>query len=150
MPDYQVSSPIFYTSTLGGIELASTAQYYRTTTMVGKDTREMSMRNFGSCFTQSSVDLILLGFGLSSPKISVGTNWHPMTFLKGWSRGGVVPVSIPDVTSNLELVMVVTTAGHYEVTLSALVGNFKKSESLLSGLVNTLLSRMTSSTSKAV
>ena len=108
------------------------------------------MRNFGSCFTRSSVELVLTGFGLSNPKTSAGVNWHPVTFIKGWSRGGVVPISIPDVASNLELVMVVTTAGHYEVTLSALVGNFKKSESLLTGLVNTLLSRMTSSSSKAV
>lgn len=150
MPDYQVSSPIFFTSTLGGIELASTAQYYRTATMVKSDTKEMSMKNFGSCFTQSSVDLILTGFGLSNPKTNDGTNWHPLTFIKGWSRGGIVPVTIPDVSSSLELVMAVTTAGHYEVTLSALVGNFKKSEILLTGLINTLLSRMTSATSKAV
>lgn len=149
-PDYQVSSPIFNTNSLGGLELASTAQYYNTATMVHNDTREMSKKNFGSCFTKSSAELILSGFGVKSPASAVATNWQPTTFTKGWSRGGVVSITVPGVTAKLNLVMVVITYGHYEVTLSALVGSFAKSESLLSGLVDTLLSRMTSSTSKAV
>ena len=37
-PTTRSPSPIFNTNSLGGIELASTAQYYHTTTMVRKDT----------------------------------------------------------------------------------------------------------------
>lgn len=150
VPDYQVSSPIFNTNSLGGIELASTAQYYRTTTMVSRDTAEMMMSNFGSCFVTSSAAIILSGYGLTNPASNAATNWRPTTFLKGWTRGGVVALSVPGVTSKLQLVMAVMTSGHDEVTLSALVGSFTKAQGFLSNLVNTLLSRMTSSTSKVV
>ena len=149
-PDYQVSSPVFDTNALGGVELASTSQYYATTTMVRKDTREMSKPNFGSCFTDSSASLILSGFGLSNPTSAVATNWRPVTFAKGWSRGGYVTISVPDVSTKLQLVMTVLTEGHYEVTLSAVVGSFTEAQPLLENLAATLLSRMSTSTSKAV
>ncbi|MGP8010617.1 MAG: hypothetical protein ACLPKZ_10245 [Acidimicrobiales bacterium] len=149
-PDVQVSSPIFTSDSLGGVELASTTQYYHTTTMVGKDTHEMSMTNFGSCFVNSSASLILSGFGVTAPKTVVATNWKPLTFAKGWRRGGVVALTVPGVQSKLQLVMVVITHGHYEVTLSAIVESFAKSRGLLENLTNTLLSRITSTTSKAV
>lgn len=149
-PDYQVSSPIFNSSSLGGFELASTAQYYHTTTMVSRDTVEMSMTKFGSCFASSSAAIVLSGFGLTNPATNVATNWRPVTFLNGWSRGGVVALTVPGVAAKLQLVMVIMTSGHYEVTLSALVGSFTKAQGFLSNIVNTLLLRMTSSTSKAV
>jgi hypothetical protein len=140
-PDYQVASPIFNTDSLGGIQLASTSQYYHATTMVDKDTYEMSMTNFGKCFVTSNADIILSGLGSTMPTGVVATNWQPTTFSKGWTRGGVVRLDLPNVTSKVQLVMVVITHGHYEVTLSAIVGSFKKSETLLNGLANTLLSR---------
>ena len=149
-PDYQVSSPIFDTNALGGIELASTAQYYKSTSMVRNDTAEMTKKNFGSCFTASSASIILSGFGLTSPAANVSTNWTPTTFFKGWTRGGYMTVAVPGISAKVDLVTAVATSGHYEVTLNALVGSFKKSEALLSNLVDTLLSRMTNSTSKAV
>ncbi|MGC2485101.1 MAG: hypothetical protein WA359_02515 [Acidimicrobiales bacterium] len=148
-PDYQVSSPIFNTNSLDGIELASTSQYYHSLSMVDKDTHEMSMTNFGSCFVTSSADIIMSGLGTANPKSDVATNWQPTTFSKGWTRGGVIRLDLPNVTTKVQLVMVVITHGHYEVTLSAIVGSFTKSKTLLNGLVNTLLSRAenTSSTS---
>jgi hypothetical protein len=149
-PDYQVSSPIFTTDSGGGIELASTTQYYHSTVMVNKDTHEMSLSNFGSCFVKSSAALILSGFGLSAPATVTASNWRPVTFAKGWRRGGVVSLTVPGVESKLQLVEVVLTHGHYEVTLDAVVESFVKSQSLLANAVNTLLSRMTSSTSTSV
>ena len=56
--------------------------------------------------------------------------------------------AIPDVTTNVHLVEVVITHGHYEVTLDALVASLTKTETLLAQLVDTLLGRMTSSSSK--
>jgi hypothetical protein len=149
-PDVQVSSPIFTTNSLGGIELASTTQYYHTSVMVKKDTHEMSMTNFGSCFVKSSASLILSGFGLAVPKTAVASDWQPQTFAKGWHRGGTVAITVPGVSAKLQLVMIVITHGHYEVTLSAIVHSFAKSQSFLANEANVLLSRMTSSTSKAV
>jgi hypothetical protein len=149
-PDYQVSSAVYNTNALDGIELASTSQYYHSTTMVEKDTREMSMSNFGSCFATSSADIILSGFGLTNPTSNVATSWQPTTFTKGWSRGGVIDFNVPTLSTKVHLVMVVMTHGHYEVTLSAIVGSFAKSQKVLAGLVNTLLSRMTTSSSTAV
>jgi hypothetical protein len=148
VPDYQVSSSIFNSNSLGGIELATTAQYYRTTSMVRRDTVEISKSNFGPCFASSSAAIILSGYGLSTSAGNVAANWQPTTFLHEWSRGGVVALAVPGVTKKLQLVMAVMTNGHYEVTLSALVGSFAKAQSFLSNIVNTLLSRMTSSTSQ--
>jgi hypothetical protein len=150
LPDYQVSSPVFNTNTLDGVLLASTSQYYRTTTMVDKDTKEMSKHNFGSCFVTSSADIIMSGYQLTNPATNVATNWRPTTFTKGWSRGGAVTVSVPGIKTKVQLVMVVIAHGHYEVTLSAIVGSFTKAKPLLASLTNTLLSRMENSSSKAV
>jgi len=147
--DYQVSSPIFDTSALGGIELVSSTQYYNTTTMVKRDTKEMSMKNFGSCFTTSSANLILYVTGGTASDNAPSTNWRPSTFLKGWTRGGEVPLAVPGITAKLDLVEAVITNGHYEITMDALVGSFPKAKSFLSGIVNTLLSRTTTSTSQA-
>ena len=148
--DYQVSSPIFTTNSLGGIEVASTSQYYRTTTMVQKDTREMSMKNFGECMVDSSAALILSGLGVKNGGTPGATNWTPVTFTKGWTRGGLVTINVPGVTSKLELVEAVITRGHYEITLSALVGSFSEAKGTLNNLINTLLSRTTTSSSTAV
>lgn len=150
LPNYQVSSPVFYTNSLDGIEVASTTQYYQTTTMVHKDAAEMSKSNFGTCFVESSAALIISGSELKTPSTFTANNWRPFTFTKGWTRGGVVTLTLPESTQPLQLVMVVITHGHYEVTLSALVGSFKKSESELANLTNTLLARMTNSTAEAV
>jgi hypothetical protein len=147
--DYQVSSPVFDTNALGGIELVSTSQYYRTTTMVSRDTKEMSKKNFGSCLTTSSGNLLLAGTGVSGTVTAKASNWQPTTFTKGWTRGGEVPFSVPGIVSKLDLVEVVITHGHYEITLVALVGSFTKSESFLSSVVNTLLSRTENTTSTA-
>jgi hypothetical protein len=117
--------------------------------MVEKDTREMTMANFGSCFATSSADIILSGLGLTIPTSTAATNWQPKTFTKGWSRGGVVDLIVPSLNTKVHLVMVVMTHGHFEVTLSAIVGSFAKSKKVLTGLVNTLLSRMTTSSSTA-
>jgi hypothetical protein len=148
-PNYQVSSPIFVTSSLGGIEVASTSQYYQTTTMVNKDTAEMSKANFGTCFAESSASLILSGYSQPTPSTFTASNWSPATFTKGFARGGVVTVSLPMLGAPLQLVMVLITHGHYEVTLSALVGSFTKAKSELTTLANTLLARTTSSTAEA-
>ena len=149
-PDFQVSSPIFNDNDLGGVELASTTQYYKTTTMVKKDTHEMSMANFGPCFAKSSATIVLSAYGTKLPAGTVATSWRPVTFAKGWSRGGVVTLNVPNVTSPLQLVMVIMTKGHYEVTLSAIVGSFTKTKRLLDNVVNTLLLRMSNSSAKAV
>ncbi|MHB8380159.1 MAG: hypothetical protein ACYDB2_09655 [Acidimicrobiales bacterium] len=149
--DYQVSSPVFTTNSLGGIEVASTSQYYKTTAMVRKDTREMSTKNFGECMVDSSAALILSGLGVKNGGTPGATNWTPVTFNKGWTRGGLVNINVPGITSKLQLVEAVITKGHFEITLSALAGSFTKAKGTLNNLVNTLLSRtMTSSSSKAV
>ena len=57
-PQYQVSSKIFASPSYGGIEVVSTTQYYSTTTMVRRDTAEMSRKNFGACFATSNVVLV--------------------------------------------------------------------------------------------
>jgi hypothetical protein len=148
-PNYQVSSPIFETNSLDGIEVASTTQYYQTTNMVHKDTSEMSKTNFGTCFAESSASLILSGYSVPTPTKFTVSNWQPETFTKGFSRGGVVTVSIPLLSQPVQLVMVIITHGHYEVTMSALVGSFSKAKSVLSNLANTLLARTTNSTAEA-
>jgi hypothetical protein len=147
--DYQVSSPVFDTNDLGGIELVSTTQYYRTTTMVDRDTHEMREENFGSCFTTSSANLILFDEGVTTADTDKSSNWRPTTFTKGFSRGGIVPLAVRGVSAKLDLVEAVITHGHYEITMTALVGSFSKSKSFLSNIVNTLLSRTTTASSTA-
>ncbi|MFZ1063625.1 MAG: hypothetical protein WAN30_09175 [Acidimicrobiales bacterium] len=149
-PDYQVSSPVFGSSANGGGEVASAAQYYRTTTMVKKDTAEMRDANFGACFAQSNAALLESVYSGSTTSAGSGTNWQPVTFVRGFARGGVDALSVPGLAGSLYLVMVQITAGHYEVTLGALVDSWPAQKSFIANLVNTLLSRMTSASSAAV
>jgi len=149
-PDYQGSSPVFGSSQNGGGEVASATQYYRTTTMVKKDTAEMRDTDFGACFVQTNAALLESAFSNTTSGVLKGTNWQPLTFTKGFSRGGVEAISVPGVTGSLYLVMVQITAGHYEVTLGALLASWPKEKLFVANLVNTLLSRMTSTSSAAV
>jgi hypothetical protein len=149
-PTYQVSSTIFVSPSFGGIEVVSTTQYYRTTTMVQRDTAEMSRKNFGSCFATSNVALVRAVYRAAVPTSNIGTNFRPTTFLRGWSRGGEAVLTMPSVSASPHLIVVEITNGHYEVTLGALTNEWPKSQSFISGLTSTLLSRMESPTSKSV
>jgi hypothetical protein len=149
-PDYQISSPIFGSESFGGIEVVSTTQYYHTTTMVHRDTAEMSRANFGSCFVTSNVALVRAVSSATLPTTDVGANYRPVTFMHGWTRGGDAVLTLPGVPGSPHLVMVVITGGHFEVTLGVLVNDWPKSESFISSLTSTLLSRIDSPTSKAV
>jgi hypothetical protein len=118
--------------------------------MVHRDTAEMSRANFGSCFVTSNVALVRAVIGAKVPTTDIGTSFRPATFLRGWSRGGQATMTLPNVPGTPHLIMVVITGGHYEVTLGVLVNQWPKSETLVSNLTSTLLSRIVSSTSKPV
>ncbi len=149
-PDYQISSKIFESPSYGGIEVVSAAQYYPTTTMVHRDTLEMSRQGFGSCFITSNVELVGAVLGVKVPSKDIGSNYRPVTFLRGWSRGGESPMSLSNVPGTPHLVMVEITRGHYEVTLGVLVNQWPQSETFITALTSTLLSRTVSPTSKPV
>jgi hypothetical protein len=148
-PNYQVTSRVFASTSFGGIEALSTTQYYRTTTMVHRDTLEMTRKNFGSCFVTSNVAIDRALNNMKLPTTDVGENFRPETFLRGWSRGGEAVLSLPNAGSS-HLVLIEITSGHYEVTLGVLVDKWPSSQSFVSNLTSTLLSRMVSSTSKSV
>jgi hypothetical protein len=148
-PDYQVSSPVFSASTNGGEEVASAAQYYRTTTMVRKDTAEMRDVNFGACFAETNAALLESVYTKDFTHVPVASDWQPVTFERGFSRGGVDDLHVPGVTGSLYLVFVQITRGHYEVTLGALVSKWPEDKPFVATLVSTLLARMASSTSTA-
>jgi hypothetical protein len=148
-PDYQVTSRVFASTSFGGIEALTTTQYYRTTSMVHRDTVEMSKKNFGSCFVTSNVAIDRALNSVKLPTSNVGVNFRPATFLRGWSRGGEAVLTLPNAGSS-HLVLVEVTSGHYEVTLGVLVDKWPSSETFVSNLTSTVLSRMVSSTSKSV
>lgn len=148
-PDYQVSSPIFGSLKDGGIEVADLTQYYRTTAMVRKDTAEMSKKKFGACLVASNAALILSQYKSPAPAVAPGTSWKPVTFVHAWARGGVTTLSEPGVKSSLHLIVLVASAGHYEVTFAALVEQWPTTEKLLASLVNVLKARITAQYSVA-
>ena len=150
MPDYQVSSPILSSAEFGGIELASTTQYYATTTMVQRDTAEMSLPNFGSCFAASNAAMIASVYSSSAKRPVGAADWLPATFAKGWARGGVVNIDLPGMTKPLHLVMVEATSGHFEVTLGAMVAQWPQSRAFLDNLVSVVKARMASPSASAV
>lgn len=148
-PQYQVTSPLFRGDSFGGIDLASTAQYYATTTMVRRDVAEMSEPRFGSCFVAVNAAMIHAYVNGTVPHVAPGSTWTPVTFVKGWARGGETLVQIQGMTEPLHLVVAVIAAGHFEVTLCALVAQWPASQSFLTSMVNTLVSRVSSSSATA-
>jgi len=60
------------------------------------------------------------------PTTNEGVNYRPVTFLRGWSRGGEAVLSLPNVSGSSHLVMVEITSGHYEVTLGVLVNDWPR------------------------
>lgn len=151
MPDYQVSSPVFAASASFVPEVVSTTQYYATTAMVKRDTAEMSSPTFGACFAATNASLLVAGFPAGTAQAGTAPiAWRPTTFVRGWSRAGVVTITVPIAAAQLHLVTVVVTSGHFEVTLMALVDSWPGGEHLVTNLVNTLLARVTSTSSTAV
>ena len=150
LPKYQVTSKVYGNSSYGGLEVISTSQYYEKTSMVQRDTKEMTSPNFGSCFVAANESILLsslLGGKVIAP---AGTTWMPLTFVKGWARGGIETIAVPTISSKLTLVIAVVTSGHYEVTLGGIVKDWPAAEPFFANLVNTLLARASSTTSKAV
>ncbi len=141
-PDVQVSSPIFHVLFPAETEVATTSQYYRTTGMVRRDVAEMSRADFGACFVAANATVLLSQYASEVTPSKRGTNWTPVTYAKGWARGGVVSVALPGVSTAYSLVVAVVASGHYEVTLSALVPSFAASRNLLDQLVGTLKTRI--------
>ena len=127
-PLYQVTSPFFTSSQNNGMELATTTQYYSTPVKVHKDTAEMSKKPFGTCFVTSQANILETYAGAS--KSSDVTNYQPKTYERGWSRGGVATLTLPEINGPLHLVIVEITSGHYEVTLGALVASWPKTRAL--------------------
>ncbi len=149
-PDYQVSSPVFESNLAGGGEVASVAQYYRTTTMVRRDTAEMSRAGFGRCFVDSQAALMLGEEGQSTQAPPGAVTWRPHTLLSSvFARGGYVRLDVPLLSVSLQLVVAVVTHGHYEVTLDALVPSFERARGLLENLVATIQSRVSTPTARA-
>ena len=149
-PDYQVSSAVFESNLGGGGEIASVAQYYRTTTMVRRDTAEMSRAGFGRCFVDSQAALLLGEEGQSTAPPTGAVSWRPRTLLSSvFARGGYVRLDVPLLSVRLQLVVAVVTHGHYEVTLDALVPSFDQARGLLDALVATIQSRVSAPSARA-
>ncbi|NNN02248.1 MAG: hypothetical protein HKL86_10500 [Acidimicrobiaceae bacterium] len=146
MPDYQVSSPVF-TSLNGDVVMASTTQYYHSTSMVRHDVAEMSKASFGSCFATSNAAVLFAVAGLALPTKDIATSWSPVTFLHGFVRAGVAKLS--STQASQYLVMVEIASGHYEVTLGALVASWPQDATTIANVVSTLLARSTSTSSLA-
>ncbi len=142
LPDYQVSSAVFHVTTPYETEVATTSQYYRTTSMVSRDVAEMSRHGFGACFAQANATALLYNYASDTTPPSGAQSWTPVTYARGWARGGVVPVDLPGVEGNYSLAVAVVASGHYEVTLTALVPSWPAAQPLLNRLVGTLKSRL--------
>ncbi len=144
-PRYQVSSPVYYSSDVGGVQVESTAQYYDSPPSVALDVAEMSRPSFGRCFAEAVGDELIGANTGVTPQLSNGHDFATPTFVKGWSRGGEVAVSLPSLqVTKAHLVVVVEAAGHYEVTIFALVANLARARSTIVTLSNELLARVTS------
>ena len=150
LPKYQVTSKAYGNSSYGGLEVISTSQYYEKTSMVQRDTKEMSSPKFGSCFIAANESILLSSLLGGNVTVPPGSNWRPLTFVKGWTRGGIELIAIPTISTKLTLVVAVVTSGHYEVTLGGIVKDWPAAEPFFANLVNTLLARASSTTSKAV
>lgn len=145
-PTYQVSSPVFSSSSDGGIQVESTAQYYASTLNVTSDVHEMSQASFGRCFAESNADMMIGRSSAATPNLTNGVTYDARTFVKGWVTGGSVAVSIPSIgLTHADLVVVVEAAGHYEVTLAALASDLRAARAAIDNLANALLVRTTSS-----
>ena len=150
MPKYQVASKVYSGTSFGGLEVASITQYYENTSMVKRDRKEMSLPNFGSCFVGANQSILLSSLLGSKVIRPAGSNWAPHTFVNGWVRGGIESISLPTVSSKLTLAIAVIASGHYEVTLGGIVANWAEAKFFYENLVNTLLSRASSTTSRTV
>lgn len=150
-PTYQVSSPVFSSSDLGGIQVESTAQYYASPQDVARDVAEMSRSSFGRCFVDSNADMMVGRSSATTPQLGNGVNYSPRTFAKGWVSGGSISLSLPLIgVAHATLVVVVEAAGHYEVTMAALVTNLAAARTAVNNLANVLLVRTTSSAAISV
>ena len=157
-PVVQTTSKVFTSASGGGVQVASYAQYYASTSSVAKDTAETTKPGFGACFTDANADFIEGGALSLSPTVTTGQPLTVHTFAKGYRVAGIATLtgaSFAQATTGLasqrqHLVVVVMTRGHYEVTLMALCVNWPQQESLVQSLVNNMVARLSPSTGTAV
>ena len=149
-PLYQVASPIFSSSSFGGVQVESVAQYYPNLADVAADQSEMSRGDFSRCFVEAEADELVGASGSLTPDLRGATvlSLHP--FVKGWVRAASEAVSLPLAgLAHVDLVIVVEVSGHYEVTLAALVGSRSSARATLANLVNAQMLRVTSTPASA-
>jgi hypothetical protein len=144
-PLYDVASPIFSSTTFGGIQVQSDAQYYPNVQNVRDDVAEMSRPSFGRCFAQAVADEMVGRSSSTTPNLTTGVTLAETTFVRGWVRAGSESVALPlEGVGRATLVVVVEAADHYEVTLAALVGDYAAARTTIDDLVNAVLVRVTS------
>jgi len=142
-PDLQVSSKVYGSSDFGGTELATTTQYYPTTLQVRKDTAQFDVAHFGTCFAASNADSVLSVINPANATKKVATStWTPDLYVKGYVRAGVATFSFPGITTPVHLIEVVTSYGHIEETISAVITDWPQASHFLASVVNTILSRV--------
>ena len=144
VPDYQVGSNLFRTESNGGVEVASTTQYYATTEMVRRDVAEMSRPDFGKCLTDAQVVAVNGASGGAWTGGQQTSSWRPQTGLGVWARAGESTNYFSTISLSLTLDVVVVAHGHYEVTLTALSADPQKARATIESLVRTLSARISS------
>ena len=157
-PVVQTTSKVFTSSSGGGVQVASYAQYYASASSVAKDTAETTKPGFGTCFVDANANFIEGGALNLSPTVTSGRPLTITTFAKGYRVAGVATLTGASYTQSTtavmaqrqHLVVVVTTRGHYEVTLMALCVSWPQQEPLVQSLVNDLVARLSPSTGTAL
>ena len=157
-PVVQTTSKVFTSASGGGVQVASYAQYYADASSVAKDTAETAKSGFGACFTDANANFIEGGALNLSPTVTTGLPLSVSTFAKGFRVAGIATITGAPFTQasatltaqRQHLVVVVTTRGHYEVTLLALCVNWPQQEPLVQSLVNNVVARLSPSTGTAV
>jgi len=146
-PLYQVSSRIFTSSVDGGVQVASTTQYYPHVSWVTHDTAEMRRSGFGGCL--ANTDAELAAYSPSAPvTVTNGRSVIVRTFAQGFHVAGVASFPAPGVSQLLgtptqSLFSLVATSGHYEVTMFVLANDWKAAQPLAATLANVVVAHIT-------
>lgn len=143
-PNETISSDVLGTSAFGTTEIASSIQYYATTTMVDRDVAEYGRATFGRCWGQVNAQILS---GAETDSVTAAkqgyltTSFTPYTLSPWFRRGGVA--TLPATTGpNLTLVSLFAAHGHYELYVYVLTGNWKAAQPTVDAAFGAMLARM--------
>jgi hypothetical protein len=145
VPAYEVTGPVYATSAFGRAEIGTVSQYYADEADVRRDVAQYSSPRFGRCLVAANGQMLLASSErtpAAARTVLLGTGYSPRILPSGWARGGAVAIELPNGGGTVTLASVLLAAGHEEVEVNMIVGDWPAARGVVAASAAAILGRL--------